>query len=107
MGKRMADILALHQMNLSTDEILRGRFVAIRLSDGGSNGHVYENRSDAIQDQHNSLSRHAYIQIPLERLSPETCCVLLWYQRSVYDAGHREDPAHALIVPNNIEDLHL
>lgn len=104
-AKRMADTIALHQTVLSRDEILAGRFVAIRLADGGSDGVAYETRAEAITHQANSPSRCAYFRIPLDRWRPQTCDVLLWYVRCGYDSGVREDPAAALIIPSNREEL--
>lgn len=104
-AKRMADIFRLHQAVLTKEEILAGRFVAIRLSDGGSDGIAYHSRPAAIEAQRNSPSRCAYFQIPLENWGPKTCDTLLWYVRACYDAGNREDPAHALILPTRTEDL--
>ena len=102
---RMYETIRLHQMALSTDEIIAGRYVAIRLADGGSDNTAYMSRAEAVEYQRNSTSRHGYYQIPLESMGPETCDTLLWYVRKVYDAGHREDPAHALIIPTRIEDM--
>lgn len=104
-AKRMRDVLQLHLTVLSRAEILAGRFVAIRLSDGGSDGVAYESRAAAVEHQRHNASRCAYIQIPPGGFSTEACDTLLWYVRGVYDAGHREDPAHSLMIPMNIEDL--
>src|SRR6478736_2666867 len=102
-SKRMADWIALHQAVLSRDEILRCRFVAIRLSDGGSDGTVYDSRPDAMRHQLDA-NRCAYVQIPLARWGPQTCDSLLFYARRAYDAGYRPDPEHQLIIPTRIED---
>lgn len=104
-ARRLADTVALHQTVLSFDEILAGRFMAVRLSDGGSDNTAYETRAEAIEHQRHNASRCFYPRIPLERWSAATCDVLLWYARGVYDAGHREDPAHQLIVPERLEQL--
>lgn len=103
-AKRMADVLALHQTVLSRDELLVGRFVAIRLADGGSDGVAYDTRADAVEHQRNSMSRHAYFRIPLQRWGARQCDVLLWYVESCYNSGFREDPAHQLYIPNNLEN---
>lgn len=102
---RMYETMRLHQMALSTEEIMAGRFVAIRLADGGSDNRAYESRADAVENSRNSPSRHGYYQVPLESMGPEVCDTLLWYVRAVYDAGHREDPAHALIIPTRLDDM--
>lgn len=104
-AKRMAELVALHQLALSKDELIAGRYIAVRLADGSSDGVAYDTRAQAIEHQRNSPSRCAYFRIPLERWSARTCDVLLWYVRKTYDAGNREDPAHALIIPNTIEHM--
>jgi hypothetical protein len=102
---RMADLIALHQTALSFDELLAGRYVAIQLADGRSDGVAYDTREQAIAHQRHNGSRCIYLRIPMERLNPQTCDTILWYGRSVYDAGHREDPAHQLIIPTRTERL--
>ena len=104
-AKRMHDTIRLHQTVLSRGEILAGRFVAIRLADGGSDGVAYTSRAEAIEHQRHNMSRCGYFQIPLERWSEKTCDVLLWYVRAAYDAGHREDPASQLFIPSRLDDL--
>ena len=104
-AKRFADIVALHQIALSKGELLAGRFIAIRLADGGSDGVVYDTRASAIAAQTNAPSRCGYFQIPLERWSVATCDTLLWYVRKCYDGGFREDPAHQLVISNQIENM--
>jgi hypothetical protein len=104
-ARRMAEAVLLHQQVLSQEEILRGRFLAVRLGDGGTDGTVYETRDAAVTASRNSPSRHCYFQIPLEGITAEECDLALWYTRRVYDSGHREDPAHQLILPTRREAL--
>lgn len=101
-AKRMSDIVRLHQSMMSKDEILAVRFIGIRLSDGGSNGMVYETHADAVNDHRNEPSRCVYFPIPLETWTPKICDVLLWWVTNAYNNGYREDPAHALILPNSV-----
>lgn len=102
---RMADTIRLHQTMLSTDELMAGRYVAIRLSDGGSDGHAYESRAEAATYQRHEASRCGYFRVPLHPMGPAICDVLLWYVRQCYDAGSRQDPAHQIIIPTRAEDL--
>lgn len=104
-ARRLAHTVALHQTTLSMDEILAGRYMAVRLADGGSDNTAYESRAAAIEHNRNNASRCIYLRIPAERWSPQTCDTLLWYGRKVYDAGHREDPAHQLVIPERLEQL--
>jgi hypothetical protein len=103
-ARRMADVIALHQLALSKDELLAGRYVAIRLADGGSDGVAYDTRAAAIEAQSNAPSRCGYFQVPLERFSAATCDSLLWYVRGCYDSGFREDPSQQLIISNQVEN---
>lgn len=106
-AKRFHDIIALHQEVLSTDELLTGRYIAVRLSDGGSDGVAYESRTDAVEGQRHNASRCGYYRIPPKQIKwgIQTCDVMLWYVRTAYDNGHREDPAHQLIVPTRKDQL--
>lgn len=106
-ARRMADVIALHQTMLSVDELVAGRYVAIRLSDGGSDGTAYTSRAEAATYQKHNASRCGYYRIPIppDRLPAEVCDVLLWYVRGCYDAGSRQDPAHQIILPTRIEDM--
>jgi hypothetical protein len=105
-ARRMAETFALHQLALAKDELLlKKAWVAIRLTDGGSDNTVYETRADAVRSTMNAPTRHLYFPVPLERMNAQTCDVLLWYVRKCYDAGSREDPRTALMLPTRIEDM--
>lgn len=65
-----------------------GKYAAIRLSDGGSDGVCYDTRRDAIRHQlHETLC--AYVKIPADDMPPEDAAIFLQMHRKVYDAGHR------------------
>lgn len=82
---RMADILNGHVTAGHT-----GRIVAIRLSDGGSDGVLYDNRRDAIRHQlHETLCD--YIPLKPVSYSPFECFWRLSETRARYDAGWRWD----------------
>lgn len=97
-------MVALHQTALGNDQILAGRYMAVRLGDGGSNGVAYDSREAAIADNTNNASRCGYFQIPLERIGPKEAFAILSYYRRAYDSGLREDPAHALMIPNSLTE---
>lgn len=81
-----------------------GRWVAIRLSDGGTDGIRYERRSDAVGHQLHPV-QCAYVKVPLDDMSPKAAESFLRVHRSVYDAGHRmDDPEREFIPPTLIED---
>lgn len=102
-AKRLADTVALHQVALSRDELLAGRYIAVRLSDGGSDGVVYDTPAEAVAHQRHNASRCIYPRLPLERWSAQVCDVLLMYGRRAYDNGHRADPAAQLWIPTQEE----
>lgn len=104
-ARRFFDALNLHRTVLTMDEILAHRFLAVRLSDGGTDNTVYESRAAAIHANRNAPSRIFTFPVPLERLSLQACDALLTYVRGCYDAGTREDPRHQLIIPTRLENL--
>lgn len=81
-ARRAADILNLHIMLGA-----RG-WVAIRLSDGGSDSIVYDKKADAIRHQ---LHEHqcAYFMLPVIPVTPYECDVYLRYNRQLYANGMR------------------
>lgn len=99
-GKRMADALNLHVTCGSA-----GRWVAIRLEDGSSDGVLYDTRGDAIRHQ---LHEHLcwYECLHPRSYSTGECALTLAYARAAYDSGWRNPPEMpAPIKPVRIEDL--
>ncbi len=82
-SKRCADQVNLHAVAGGF-----GRWVAIRLSDGGSDGVLYDTRRDAIRHQlHETLC--AYIVVPLIGMQYREAQAVLHVHRKTYDQGHR------------------
>lgn len=105
-AKRFADAVRLHQQIIGLGGLITvPRFMAVRIADGGSDGVAYDSRPAAIIHNTNNPSRCFYPQIPPEPWSPMVCDRLLWYARSAYDNGVREDEAHQLILPTRVEDM--
>jgi hypothetical protein len=84
-GKRMSDVLSLHYLADPAGNL--GRIAAIRLSDGGSDGVLYDNVADAAWAQLH-YRQCAYIRISVGGWGPRECDVALVYHRKVYDAGN-------------------
>jgi hypothetical protein len=84
-AKRMSDIITTHF--LADPSGNRGRWVAIRLSDGGSDGIVYDDVARAAWEQLH-YRQCAYIRIPTGGIGPRECDVILAYHRKVYDLGN-------------------
>lgn len=80
---RASDIVTLAAITGSA-----GRWVAIRLSDGGWDGTLYDHRSEAVRHQfHEQLC--CYAQVPPGGMTPMEADAFLSYHRALYDAGFR------------------
>jgi hypothetical protein len=85
-ANRCSDLVALH---LSADlEGARNSWVAIRLSDGGSDGVLYETRDSAICHQLHE-TQCAYLKIPPGGITVREAMSYLHFHRQTYDAGFR------------------
>lgn len=82
-GRRLSDAV---QLALAVGG--RGRWVAGRLSDGGTDGNVYDTRADAIRHQLHE-DQCAYVQIPPTGMPPAEATAYLEFQRRRVDAGMR------------------
>jgi hypothetical protein len=73
-----------------------GCWLAIRLSDGGSDNVPYPTRADAIRHQLHE-TQCAYVKVPPGGMQPGEADVYLEYHRDLYDAGFRlPDPEFAM-----------
>lgn len=100
---RFAD---LHNMHLFADHSNVGRWIAVRLADGTSDGVVYDHRREAVAHQlHESLC--AYVQINPKTMSVQEAASVLKFYRFAYDSGHRVvDPeGPELIMPLTTQEL--
>lgn len=81
------------------------RWVAIRLSDGGSDGNLYDTKTDAIRHQlHETLC--AYVCITPDGMSVDSARRYLKLHRKLYDAGARlADPETMIHAPLRRESL--
>lgn len=84
-AKRMSDILTTHYLEDPRGNV--GRFAAIRLSDGGSDGVLYDSVEEAAWAQLH-YRQCAYVRIATGGFGPRECAVILAYHRRVYDAGN-------------------
>ena len=100
-AKRMSDIITTH--HLADPAGNRGRWVAIRLSDGGSDGVLYDSLTDAAWAQLH-YRQCLYYRIRTGPPGPRECDVWLAYHRRVYDAGNLPPylAGVPLFVPNSI-----
>lgn len=90
-----------------------GKWVAARLTDGKTDGNVYDSKSDAIKHAIINLkllheSQAAYIKIPPGGMPPAEATRFLEVVRKLYSSGMRiTDPDKDLIMPNTIEDYNI
>lgn len=100
-ARRCSDAIRLHIVGGSA-----GKWAAIRLRDGSSDGVAYDTRRDAIRHQlHESLC--AYVKIPADDMPVEHAARFLVLNRKIYDAGMRlTDPdGPEVIAPLSTESV--
>jgi hypothetical protein len=98
-GKRASEIVTMHAIAGGA-----GKWVALRLSDGGSDNVLYDSRTDAIRHQFYE-EYCAYVMVAPGGMSSREGTEWLAFNRSLYDAGwHLADPDHANINPVRLED---
>lgn len=86
VARRACEQVNIHLLAQGTEA--HGRYVAIRLSDGGSDGTLYDTRNDAIRHQlHENLC--AYYRVTIGGASPKAMWVFMVYMRQLYDNGVR------------------
>lgn len=88
-ARRASDAVNIHIHALGVSAL--GRWVAIRLSDGGSDGVLYDTKTAAMRHQlHETMCMYVYVYP--EGLPVEDALVLLRQTRKMYDAGVRIAP---------------
>lgn len=102
-GRRCADAynfqLAVHGENAA------GKWIAVRLIDGGSDAKLYDTKADAIRFQlHETMC--AYICLLPTRMPVEDALSVLRVHRKLYEAGARlSDPDRHVQMPMRREFL--
>lgn len=105
-AKRMSDIIN-GVITFSKDMAIKNCVMAIRLSDGGSDGVVYDNKEDAIRHQlHEHQCAYFYFRNAMGGTTPRDCQLFLNMYREAYDNGMRlsEPQAPVMIVPTAYYD---
>lgn len=113
-AKRARDIIASYVAFVPWDERIRS-WVAIRLSDGGSDGALYDSKREAVRHQSDEFTcaYFSYRGAPHGFSSAKDAAIWLEYHRQAYDAGFRTpDPDAAsggpdLIMPTPSEQVGL
>lgn len=104
-ARRASDQIRLHLL-ANRDQAIHS-WVAIRLSDGGSDGILYDYKHQAVRHQLHEY-QCAYVLIPPDGMSPRAAEVFLRFHRHLYDSGFRlADPDKDLevVMPNRRELL--
>lgn len=91
-GKRAADIIAQHIADNGLVNCI-GWWVAIRLSDGGSDGVMYDTRDTCVKFQLHE-TQCAYIQIQPDTGNPREISRYLQICRGLYDQGLKLSDPH-------------
>ena len=82
-----------------------GKWVAIRLSDGGSDKIAYDTKADAIRHQLHELLC-CYVLVPNVDMTPRAAWNYLRLHRQLYDAGyHLVDPDKEVVFSQRSEDM--
>lgn len=116
-AKRVADTWNLH---LAAAKNARGsgfgltqmgRWIAVALADGTSDGTCYERRIDAVRFQHHNERFYAYLQLQPFELTVCMAESYLYMHRLCYDAGglmadpEMDGSGHELIPALTVEDF--
>lgn len=92
-GRRASDHVNLHLSAIAVRDAVN-KWVAIRLSDGGSDGTLYDTRKDAVRHQLDEFLC-AYVSILPNGTTPVEMTRYLVLCRQLYDKGLRlSDPAN-------------
>jgi hypothetical protein len=79
-----------------------GFWLAIRLSDGGSDEIAYAKKADAIKHQLHE-QQCCYVKLPPDGMGPKHAAAYLDVHRKLYSAGMRivdpDDPRRGVIIP--------
>lgn len=101
-ARRASDIINTHIAALGWHS--RGKWVAIRLSDGGSDDVVYDSRADAVRHQLHE-TQCCYVQLPPTGTTPMEMESFLAFNRKLYDNGMRlQDPERHVHMPQTFRE---
>ena len=93
-AKRASDAYRLHKAALGFAAV--GKFIAVALADGSSDGVLYDTKRDAVRHQHHNEQWYAFICINPGDFNPCEAEEYLAINRTLYEHGIRlTDPEHA------------
>jgi len=92
-AKRLCDHYNLHRIGAGTDSI--GKWIAVRLIDGDSDGVLYDDKLAAVTHQHHNEQFYTFVKMIPSGMALCEAEVMLATARRLYDAGLRlADPDH-------------
>lgn len=95
-GKRTSEAVNIHLRMLGMEAV--GKWVAVRLADGGSDHVLYDTKADAVRHQLHEF-QCAYVCIPPLGMPPADAERYLTVTRQMYDAGVRlADPDKHIVM---------
>jgi len=110
-AKRLSDIVNGYATFLSLEEKMNS-WIAVRLSDGGTDGVLYGSRRDAVRHQvHESQCAYLSLAGSLGGMPVQEAHVVLKFHRDAYDSGYTfVDPEHPtggldIQMPIAVEDV--
>jgi hypothetical protein len=81
-----------------------GKFLAIKLYNGKSDGHVYDSKKEAVRFQlHEQLC--CYVMVPPGGMTPAEAEIYLDFNRRAYDAGFRLADPDEVIPPIGRDEM--
>lgn len=98
-AQRMSDQISLHLVAQHDSWDAVGKWVAIRLSDGGSDGSLYDTRDDAIRHQLHEF-QCCYVKIPPQGMPAKDALRYLQINRKLYDNGFRMTDPEGITMPH-------
>lgn len=82
-----------------------GKWLAVRLSDGGTDGNVYDRKADAVRHQLHP-QQCAYVCIPPDGMGPRSARIYLRFVQGLYAAGYDiADPDQHVQLPAQREGI--
>lgn len=88
-GKRASDIVNTYISGMYWDDI-KDKWIAIRLSDGGSDGILYDTKQDAVKHQyHEQQCAYVCFRNLISGARPREMAVFLKFNRDAYYKGFR------------------
>ena len=101
-AKRVSDTYRLHKTAQGAAAL--GRFIAVALADGTSDGVLYDTKTDAVRHQHHNEMWFAYVCIGPHDMAPCEAEEFLATVRLFYDAGIPMQDPREVIARSTVED---